>query len=96
MKKQTLKFMPYASAYVMTNGNTATLISYKTTVAEIKDGWLEIYGLYSATTRRHIGAFMKEFVKYPNGEHGTYQDAKHIYERGYRFNIETGEIEFLA
>ena len=96
MKKQTLKFMPYASAYVMTNDNTATLISYKTVVAEIKDGWLEIYGLYSATTRRHIEAFMKEFVKYPNGEHGTYQDAKHIYERGYRFNIETGEIEFLA
>ena len=56
------------------------------------DGWLEIFGLYSATTRKHIGAFVKEYVIFPNGTHGDYQFAKKIYNDNYRFNIATGEV----
>jgi hypothetical protein len=47
---------------------------------------LRVYGLYSATTRRHIGAFVKEYANL------TYQTAKRLYEDGYGYNIHTGEI----
>lgn len=42
---------------------TVELISYATTVARLEqnDGWLEVYGLYSATTRKHLSAFMREY-----------------------------------
>jgi len=96
MKLQKLASMPYAQAYVVRTENRVALISYKTLVCEITDGWLEVFGLYSQTTRRHIGAFMKEFVEYPNGTRGTYQDAKACYTNGYRFNVKTGEIKNLA
>ena len=55
MEKKLAK-MPYAQAKVrLLNGFYHNeLISYQTTVAAIRGGWLYIYGLYSATTRRHI------------------------------------------
>ena len=55
--EKKLSAMPYAQAKVrMLSGcDHNELISYQTTVAAIRDGWLHIYGLYSATTRRHIG-----------------------------------------
>lgn len=90
MKKQALKFMPYAQAKVIENNGTITLVSYNTTVISVNlQGWLTCYGLYSQTTRRHIGAFMKE---YGNSDYST---AKFCYEKNYRFNIYTGEIEDL-
>ena len=84
-KKLTL--MPYANAKVWIDGfGNITLISYSTTVANIIDGRLHIFGLYSATTRRHIGAFVKEYC-------GTdYQTAKWLYENGYDLDLETGEL----
>ena len=94
MTIKKLSAMPYAQAHVeIDNENNISLFSYVTRVAAISsDGWLEIFGLYSATTRKHIGAFMKEYVIYPNGNHGDYQLAKKIYNDNHRFNIETGEL----
>lgn len=94
MTIRKLSAMPYAQAHVeIDNENNISLFSYVTRVAAISsDGWLEIFGLYSATTRKHIGAFMREYVIFPNGTHGDYQFAKKIYNDNYRFNIATGEI----
>lgn len=87
--KTRLTFMPYAQAYVIVgNDDSARLVSYRTTVAVIdEDGWLYILGLYSPTTRRHIGAFMREYAN------STYHTAKRLYEDGMRMNIYTGECE---
>ena len=80
--------MPYAQAHVEITDNSTNLFSYVTLVASIdEDGWLEIYGLYSMTTRRHISAFLSEYC--PSI---SYSSAKKIYEDGYRINIFTGEI----
>lgn len=90
-----LSAMPYAQAHVEINDTTGeiNLFSYVTLVASISaEGWLTVYGLYSMTTRKHIGAFMREYVKYPNGDHGTFQEAKRCYEGRYHFNIYTGEV----
>lgn len=83
-----LSAMPYAQAkvLVMDNGNIV-LRSYYTGVATLTaEGWLTIHGLYSATTRKHIGAFMREYAK------ADYQLAKQIYTDGYTYNIYTGEV----
>jgi hypothetical protein len=94
MTIKKLSAMPYAQAHVeIDDDNNIHLFSYVTKVATItNDSWLTIYGLYSATTRKHIGAFMKEYVIYSNGNHGDYQLAKKIYNDNHRFNIETGEV----
>lgn len=84
----TLSAMPYAQATIHKHDDgTIVLISYSTPVAYIEaDGWLYIRGLYSATTRKHIGAFVREYA------HIDYQTAKRIYEDGYGYNIYTGEV----
>jgi hypothetical protein len=51
------------------------------------DGWLTIYGLYSATTRKHISAFMREYA-HPC----DYYTAKQIYQDKKMINIHTGEV----
>ena len=81
-----LSAIPYGQAKVIIDDNTITLISYNTVVATITDNWLEIYGLYSMTTRKHISAFVREYA------HISYQSAKSLYEDGYRYDITTGEI----
>lgn len=64
------------------------LISYVTPVIEIDvEGWLKVNGLYSATTRRHIGWFMRELGL-------TYQLAKTLYGDNAEMNIYTGEVKF--
>ena len=90
---RTLEKMPYANAkvYVEDNGNIA-LISYRTTVAVIdNEGWLTVNGTYSATTRKHLSAFMYE---YGNGY--GYYDAKSAYLNDYALNLNTGEKMLLA
>lgn len=89
MTTTTLTAMPYAQAKVrkMDDGSIV-LRSYYTDVASIdKDGWLTIYGLYSATTRKHIGAFLREYTNI------CFVTAKRIYEDGYAYNIHTGEVK---
>lgn len=83
-----LSAMPYAQAKVVKCSEGGfVLVSYATQVAYIDpEGWLRIFGLYSATTRRHIGAFVKEYARV------SYQTAKMLYEKGQVYNIYTGEV----
>ena len=75
----------YAQAHMEPITNGIALYSYTTRVAEVREGWLHVYVLYSMTTRRHIGWFMRELGF-------TYQLAKQIYEDNKEFNIYTGEV----
>lgn len=84
--KTNLKSMPYAQATVIII-DEIVLRSYQTDVIIVTaDGWLVCTGTYSATTRRHIGAFMREYG------YGDYQLAKMLYKDGMKMNIHTGEI----
>jgi len=78
---------PHAQAYITESLDGAQiLVSYKTAVAEIDcEGWLRINGLYSMTTRKHIGWFMRELGF-------TYQLAKALYVDNKEMNIYTGEV----
>lgn len=93
-----LSKMPYAQAKVaVINSATkqSTLISYQTQVAHItKEGYLIVNGLYSATTRKHIGAYVKEYAN------TDYYTAKRCYKENLVYHIrlkcfisrETGEV----
>ena len=79
-----LKNHPYANCYVrvINDGEVLDFISYNTVVIRCRQlmpnsiiYFLECYGLYSTTTRKQIGYFLKEYF---NGL--TYQDIKGIYE----------------
>lgn len=61
------------------------LISYDTLVIDLSGEWLECTGLYSNTTRRHIGIFAKMIGT-------TYYAIKKAYERGAALNVRTGEM----
>lgn len=88
MTTTTLKNHRYASALVRHyNNGDMELRSYSTTVITVRDGWLTVNGLYSATTRKHIGYFVSEYG------FGTYQTAKALYTNGYKMNIQTGEVK---
>lgn len=76
----------YAQAHIEPIHNGLALYSYTTCVATLRDCWLHINGLYSMTTRRHIGWFMREIGGF------TYQLAKQLYEDNKEFNIMTGEV----
>ena len=85
--KTNLKSMPYAQATVIVENNEIVLRSYQTDVIIVTaDGWLVCTGTYSATTRRHIGAFMREYG------YGDYYLAKMLYKDGLKMNIYTGEV----
>lgn len=86
-----LEKMPYAQASVIIMDNGLVILrSYFTDVAMIQpDGWLTINGLYSATTRKHIGAFMNEYAN------SSYQLAKELYKKKLSYNIYTGEVVSL-
>ena len=77
----------YAQTYVrIFDDNTVQLVSYTTTVIEITpEGWLHVNGLYSMTTIKHIGWFMRELGF-------TYHLAKQLYNDHKDFNIYTGEV----
>lgn len=79
----------YAQAHMEPIHNGIALYSYTTRVADVQDGWLRIHGLYSMTTRRHIGWFMRELGNF------TYQLAKQLYDDNKEFNIWTGEVRDL-
>lgn len=86
-----LEYCPNGSAGVDTYDGYTHLISYTTRVISIDaEGWLECTGTYSATTRKHIGAFLKEYA--PNL---CYQDVKAACNGNYEININTGEIRPL-
>lgn len=85
-----LKNHPYAqcSVRVLLDGSIV-FTSYNTDVIYIdKDGWLYVSGLYSATTRKQIGYFLKEYVPAL-----SYQDIKSLYYNNRVLNIYTAEIK---
>ena len=85
-----LKNHPYAQCSVraLLDGSVV-FTSYNTDVIYIdKDGWLYVSGLYSATTRKQIGYFLKEYVPAL-----TYQDIKSLYYNKCLLNIYTAEIK---
>ena len=88
MIEKKLSAMPYAQAKVnlLSGFYHNELISYETTVAAVRGGWLYIYGLYSATTRKHIGAYVREYANI------SYQTAKDLYQKKMKYNIYTGEV----
>ena len=88
MEIKRLKEIPYGNAFVeIVSNDTMYLWSYRTLVAKVEKNWLSINGLYSQTTRRHIGAFVREYCNL------MYCDAKMLYEQNMRLDITTGEIE---
>ena len=93
MKVYKFKDHPYAQAQIEEfeipcDGLAKILVSYTTVVATIDtEGWLHINGLYSATTRKHIGWFMRELGF-------NYQLAKQLYNDNVEMNIKTGEVRF--
>ena len=86
--EKRLAYCPYGSAGTVKNANGIHLISYTTLVCSIdNNGYLTCTGTYSATTRKHIGAFLKEYAPKL-----SYHNAKHAYENGYAIHIENGDI----
>lgn len=65
----------YGKARVLQIGNSKKLISYTTTVAEIKNGKAKVFGWYSATTTKHI----KEFLAQNGFEIGTKAQLEKLY-----------------
>ena len=87
-----LKNHPYAqcSVRVLLDGSVI-FTSYNTDVIYIdNDGWLYVSGLYSATTRKQIGYFLKEYVSHLN-----YYVIKWLYYSKRTINIHTGEVKKL-
>lgn len=81
-----LKNMPYAQAGVLEREDGTHLISYSTLVCSVdKNGWLTCGWNYSASTRKHIGAFGKEMGF-------SYQDANYCFINDCALNLNTGEI----
>ena len=86
MSIRKLNSLPHGNCYVKVYGNVIVLVSYSTPVIIVEDGWLHVNGLYSATTRKHIGKFMREMG------YGDYQLAKKLFIMKVDYNVETGEI----
>ena len=80
---ERLRDMPSAQAGIIYTENGVQLVSYETIVAEIIDNWLHVYGTFSRTTAKHIGAFLKQF----SGLH--YSDAKNCINNGVEMNVNT-------
>ena len=85
-----LKNHPYAQCSVRVHlDGSIVFTSYSTVVIYInKDGWLYVTGLYSATTRKQIGWFLKEYVPQLD-----YYDIKWLYYSDLTMNIHTGETK---
>ena len=85
-----LKNHPYAQCLVrVLLDGSVVFTSYNTDVIYIdKDGWLYVSGLYSATTRKQIGYFLKEYVPA-----FTYQFIKMLYYNHLSCNIYTAELK---
>ena len=68
------------------------LVSYNTTVITVDpEGWLTCSGTYSATSRKHIGAYLKEYFPYI-----SYHVVKRCYEDNKTLNVHTMEVENLS
>ncbi len=77
------------NAKIKIDNEKITLFSYHTRVAQIDTltGWLDVYGLHSTTTRKHISKFMEMYTNY------DYKLAKQLAENYEQFNLYTGEVK---
>lgn len=77
--------MEYAQVGILYEPACEFLVSYETLVAELtSDGWVTVYGLFSATTRKHLSRWGRL--------HGIgYYTLKRLYEKSKTMNIYTGE-----
>ena len=89
-RDRPLKYCRYGSCGVLETENDIFLQSYTTIVLRLnkKSGWLYCTGTYSATTRKHIGLWLKEFC--PDV---SYQMMKNCYANNMEYNINTGELK---
>lgn len=99
--KKMLKVMPHAQATVETmEDGSIVLTSYTTKAATLTaDGWLTIHCWCSPTTRRHVAAFVDEYVhgitsksEQSKANTGSYQMCKALYEGGMKMDTTTGEV----
>lgn len=88
MKTKKLSAMPYAQAQVLFNDyGDIYLQSYNTIVASIVNSVLEINGLYSMTTRKHLSAFAREYANLYD-----FSIIKRIVNEDEGYNINTQKI----
>ena len=74
-----------ACRVVVFDDGLIALQSYSTYVIDIdRDGWMTVHGLYSRTTIKHIGWFMRSIGS-------NYYFAKNLYENRLQYNVNTGE-----
>ena len=87
---RALSHLPTAQAGVdVAPSGELVLMSYTTVVLVLdKNGWLTCTGLYSTTTRKHISAFLKEYVP-----HVSFSTVSDMVKNGHDFNVHTGEIK---
>lgn len=79
--------MEYAQAGILLEPGAELLVSYETIVAEKRaDGWVHVYGLFSASTRKHLGTWGKRFNL-------PYHVLKGLYEHDLEYNVNTGEFQ---
>lgn len=80
----------YSQCHVEITDAAIHFFSYSTLVCSIDDGWLSCSGLYSMTTRKQIGWFLKEYAP-----RITFQMVKQCVEDNTMIDINTGEIVSL-
>lgn len=99
--KTMLKVMPHAQAKVLhKEDGSKELVSYTTKAATLTaDGWLTIDCWCSPTTRRHIAAFIDEYVygcksraEQSRANTGSYQMAKALFAGNMAMDTTTGEV----
>lgn len=88
-RDRPLAYCPYGSCGVIETKDALYLKSYTTLVIKYdkKRNTLQCSGTYSATTRKHIGAFLKEY--FPTV---SYYTMKQCYLDSKAYNPTTGEI----
>ena len=77
----------YSQCHVEITAAAIHFFSYSTLVCSIEDGWLTCSGLYSMTTRKQIGWFLKEYAP-----RITFQMVRQCVEDNTMIYVETGEI----
>lgn len=93
MEIRKLSAMPHAQAKVLINDfGDIYLQSYNTLVASVVNSVLEVGGLYSMTTRKHLSAFAREYADL--FDFSVIKEIANSEDKGY--NIQTKKIEVLA
>ena len=62
--EKRLAYCQYGSCGIRTHGNEICLVSYETEVIRYnrETGKIEVTGIYSRTTIKHINAFLREYL----------------------------------